>query len=341
MPNVRLVPTLDEHLSIVRQRRGRGFRYLAAGRRKIAAKATLKRIRALAIPPMWEEVLIASGPHCHIQAVGRDQKGRKQYIYHEQWQLRQQRRKFARLLAFAERLPELRKHCLALIRKRAWSKEKALALMVFILDDTGIRIGNRRYLQDNRTHGLSTLQDRHVKVDGRTTCLHFTGKGSKEVQVEIDDPRLSLLIRQSVELPGCSLFRYQDSSGTWQDVDSDDLNNFVQDIMGAEFTCKDFRTWAGTRLVLELFPAVLAQSREKPRSKVVNLLVAAIAKKLGNTPSVCRAYYIHPTLLTLAGQHKLPALPSAVRAARSSALRPDLSRLERATLALLRTTNTG
>lgn len=331
-----LIETADQHLSIVRLRRGKGFQYLAGGRRKISTAATLQRIRMLAIPPMWEEVLISVRHNCHIQAVGRDQKGRKQYIYHEQWHLEQQRRKFDRLVVFARQLPAIRKQCLALVRERTWSKDKALALMVLILDETGIRIGNRQYLQDNRTYGLSTLQDKHLKVHGRTASLNFRGKSGKDLQVDIDDPRLASLIRKSAEIPGYSLFRYQDADGSWQDVDSDDVNAFIRVRMGEEFSCKDFRTWAGTRLVLELYPQALRESALNPRKKLLNLLINAIAEKLGNTVTVCRSYYIHPVLLALAEDRKLPVLSESVLAShRSKALRSGLSTVEKTTLALL------
>ncbi len=332
-----LVETIDQHLSIVRMRRGKGFQYLAGGRKKIITSTTLQRIRTLAIPPMWEEVLISVRHDCHIQAVGRDQKGRKQYIYHEQWHLAQQRKKFDRLVAFAQQLPLIRKQCLELIRKKTWSKDKALALMVLILDDTGIRIGNREYLQANQTFGLSTLRDRHLEVRGRTASLKFRGKSGKELQVDIDDPHLASLVRKSAELPGYSLFRYQDDDGTWHDVCSDDVNTFIRARIGEEFSCKDFRTWVGTRLVLELYPQALKENQENPRKKLLNLLVNAIAAKLGNTVAVCRSYYIHPALLALAEEKKLPVLSESVLAAhRAHALKAGLSNVEKATLQVLK-----
>lgn len=331
-----LVETIEQHLSIVRLRRGKGFQYLAGGRKKISTSTTLQRIRTLAIPPMWEEVLISVRHDCHIQAVGRDQKGRKQYIYHTQWHLEQQRKKFDRLVAFAHKLPAIRKQCLELIRKKTWSKDKALALMVLLLDDTGIRIGNREYLQANQTYGLSTLQDRHLEVHGRTASLHFRGKSGKELQIDIDDPHLAALVKKSAELPGYSLFRYQDADGGWHDIDSDDVNTFIRARIGAEFSCKDFRTWVGTRLVLELYPQALKESEDNPRKKLLNLLVNAIAAKLGNTVAVCRSYYIHPALLTLAEQKKLPVLSESVLAAhRGHALTTNLSKVEKTTLELL------
>lgn len=340
--NLVLVETIDRHLRIVRLRRGKGFQYLAGGRKKISTSSTLQRIRTLAIPPMWEEVLISVRHDCHIQAVGRDQKGRKQYIYHEQWHIEQQRKKFDRLVAFAQRLPLIRKQCLELIRKKTWSKDKALALMILILDDTGIRIGNREYLHANQTYGLSTLQDRHLQVHGRTASLQFRGKSGKDLQVDIDDPRLASLIRKSAELPGYSLFRYQDDAGLWHDVDSDDVNTFIRARLGEEFSCKDFRTWAGTRLVLELYPQALKESQENPRKKLLNLLVNAIAAKLGNTVAVCRSYYIHPALLALAEQNKLPVLSERVLSAhRGHALKAGLSKVEKTTLELLRTMADG
>jgi DNA topoisomerase I len=329
-----LIETTEQHLCISRQRRGKGFEYKAA-RRKVTADMQ-RRIRKLAIPPMWEEVLIAVRDDCHIQAIGRDAKGRKQYIYHEQWHLAQQQKKFERLAHFAQALPAMRKQCRALLRKRQWTKEKVLALLVLILDETGIRIGNRQYLQANNTYGLTTLCRKHLAVHGRTVSFHFRGKSGKDLQVDIDDPALSALIRKSAQLPGYSIFRYQQPDGSWQDIDSDDVNEFIRTHMGEEFSCKDFRTWVGTRLVLEVYPQVLEQSKEQPRKKMLNLLVGNIAEELGNTVAVCRSYYIHPLLLELAEAGDLPLLPAAALAAHHGASGPGLSKVEKATLGVLK-----
>jgi DNA topoisomerase-1 len=334
-----LLETTEQQLCIARRRCGKGFQYFqlkATGRgRQVATAKTLRRIRELAIPPMWDEVLICSSDRGHIQAVGRDAKGRKQYIYHAQWHHEQQSRKFARLAAFAQRLPLIRKQCRALVNKKPWTKDKALALMVLLLDETGIRIGNKQYLKDNQSHGLTTLRDKHLEVYGRTARLHFKGKSGKEQQVDIDDPALAALVKKSAELPGYSLFRYQDEDGAWQDVDSDDVNAFIRTHMGDEFSCKDFRTWVGTRLVLESYPRALEQNRQYPRKKLLNLLVGAIAEKLGNTVTVCRSYYIHPALLELAEAQKLPVLSAAALASHHAASGPGLSKVEKATLGVL------
>ncbi len=331
----KLIETTDQHLNLVRHRRGKNVNYACRGR-KVATAATLKRIRTLAIPPMWEDVLIAAKDNCHIQAIGRDQRGRKQYIYHEQWHLRQQQKKFERLTEFAQKLPQMRRLCLSLVRKKKWSKEKALALLVLILDETGIRIGNKQYLQANQSYGLTTLSRKHLEVHGRTVSFHFKGKSGQEQQVDIDDAALSALIKKSAQLPGHSIFRYQNDDGSWQDVNSDDVNEFIHATIGDEFSCKDFRTWVGTRLVLELYPQVLQQSGDKPRKKLVNLLVKAIADELGNTVAVCRSYYIHPTLLEQAEVQKLPVLADSVLAAHHGAPKPALSKVEKQTLELLR-----
>lgn len=334
MVHSRLIETGDQHLRISRLRRGKGFQY-QAGRRKVVDPATLRRIRQLAIPPMWDEVQIATRPNCHIQAVGRDAKGRKQYIYHEQWHLAQQQKKFERLAHFAQQLPAMRRTCRALLRRKAWTKDKVLALMVLILDETGIRIGNKQYLQQNHTYGLTTLCRKHLEVHGRTVSFHFTGKSGKELQVDIDDPALSALIRRTASLPGHTLFRYQEG-GTWQDIDSDDVNAFIHAHMGEEFSCKDFRTWVGTRLVIEAYPLARAEQQQNPRRKLLNLLVARIADELGNTVSVCRSYYIHPALLELAEAGKLPELSAAALRAHHGACGPGLSKVEKATLDVLK-----
>jgi DNA topoisomerase-1 len=330
-----LIETTDQHLNISRLRCGRGFRY-SMGRRKVSAPQTLHRIRTLAIPPMWQEVQIAVRPDCHIQAVGRDAKGRKQYIYHDEWHLTQQQKKFERLAHFAQQLPQMRKVCRALLRKRQWTKEKVLALMVLILDETGIRIGNKQYLQQNQTYGLTTLCRKHLDVHGKGVSFHFTGKSSKELEVNIDDPVLAALVCKSASLPGHTIFRYQQDDGSWQDIDSDDVNTFIRTHMGEEFSCKDFRTWVGTRLVIEVYPLALEEQRQNPRKKMLNLLVARIANELGNTVSVCRSYYIHPLLLELAEAGKLPVLSDAALRSHHGASGPGLSKVEKATLDVLK-----
>lgn len=328
-----LTETTEQDLHILRLRCGKGFQYTIHGRKLAAGK--VQRIRALAIPPMWDEVLIATRGNCHIQAVGRDAKGRKQYIYHDEWHLAQQHRKFERLAHFAQQLPAMRKHCRALLRKKAWTQDKVLALLVLILDETGIRIGNKQYLQQNHTYGLTTLCRKHLEVHGHSVGFHFRGKSGKELQVEIDDPALAALIRKSAQLPGQALFRYQDEDGSWQDIDSDDVNAFIREHMGEEFSCKDFRTWVGTRLVLEVYPQALEEQRKNPRKKLLNLLVGMIAEELGNTVSVCRSYYIHPVLLELAEAGRLPVLSAAALASHHGAAEPGLSKVEKATLVTL------
>lgn len=330
----RLTETTEKDLAILRLRSGRGFQYTRHGRRLPAEK--LSRIRALAIPPMWNDVLISARPNCHIQAVGRDAKGRKQYIYHEEWHLAQQQKKFERLAHFAQQLPAMRKLCRTLLRKKTWTKDKVLALMVLILDETGIRIGNKQYLQQNNTYGLTTLCRKHLEVHGRTCSFHFTGKSGKDLTVDIDDPALAALVCKSASLPGHTIFRYQQDDGSWQDIHSDDVNAFIREHMGEEFSCKDFRTWVGTRLVLEVYPQALEEQRQNPRKKLLNLLVARIAEALGNTVSVCRSYYIHPLLLELAEAGKLPVLSEAALRSHHGASGPGLSKVEKATLDVLK-----
>jgi DNA topoisomerase-1 len=330
----RLTETTEKDLHILRLRCGKGFQYTVHGRKLAADK--LQRIRELAIPPLWDDVLIATRANCHIQAVGRDAKGRKQYIYHEAWHLAQQQKKFERLAHFAQELPAMRKKCRSLLRKKAWTKDKVLALVTLILDETGIRIGNKQYLQQNHTYGLTTLCRKHLEVHGRTVGLHFRGKSGKQLQVDIDDPALATLVRKSAQLPGQALFRYQDEEGTWQDIDSDDVNTFIRELMGEEFSCKDFRTWVGTRLVLEIYPRALEERQRQPKKKLLNLLVARIAEELGNTVPVCRSYYIHPLLLELAEAGKLPVLSAAALKSHQGAAGPGLSKVEKATLDVLK-----
>jgi DNA topoisomerase-1 len=293
-----------------RKRWGRGFQYFDSANKKITHQKQLKRIKALVIPPMWEDVLIAPHANDKIQASGRDAKGRKQYIYSEQWQREQQGLKFKKLKHFAKLLPKLRKHCLELVNQSAWTPDKVIALMVLILDQTGIRIGNKHYAKQNQTYGLSTLRRKHLCVDGDTITFNFTGKSGKAREVSIDDETLASHICDSAQQPGYSIFRYCDGAGQWADVSSDEVNEFIKVHMGEAYTCKDFRTWTGTCLALQQHIRLLsADDKPKPtgtkaQQKHVNKVIKAVAKELGNTPAICKDYYIHPKILEVITQEK-------------------------------------
>ena len=251
----------------------------------------------MVIPPMWKDVKICELDNGHIQAIGDDLKARRQYIYHPQWQEKQQRKKFAKLAQFAEKLPQMRAFCHQQLSASGWPKEKVLALMTLVLDETGIRIGNKRYSEQNKTFGLSTLRRKHVDVEDGDLFLRFTGKSGKDREIDIDDPLLTDHIKQCATQPGYELFRYQGANNTWHDIDSDDVNEFIDEHMGEAFSCKDFRTWVATRLAYEMYPEACDIQRASPRKKLVNIVLRMVGKRLGNTPTVCRKYYIHPAVL--------------------------------------------
>lgn len=297
MKKIKLIKSSDEHFTIVRKKYGRGFQYFSLDGEKMTCKQQLSRIKKLVIPPMWQDVRVCELPVGHIQATGFDLKQRKQYIYHDLWHQQRQAQKFAKIITFASQLPTIRAHCLQDLQQPKWSKHKVLALLVLILDETGIRIGNSRYTERNQSYGLTTLRRKHLRMEKDGISFEFIGKSSKTRHIEIDDERLAKLITKSSQQPGYTLFRFQDEEQKWQDVDSDDVNEYIQNIIGNEYSCKDFRTWTGTRLAYELLPESLAEKQQYPRKKLENILINKVAKQLGNTPSVCKTYYIHPTLL--------------------------------------------
>jgi DNA topoisomerase-1 len=296
----------EDSLCIKRIKKGRGFAYLDENGNKIGDKDQLNRIKNLVIPPMWSEVNICRFEDGHIQATGRDLKGRKQYIYHDEWERIRQEEKFDRMILFGKALPKLRKRVHQDLRMRGWSKRKVLALMVAILDETGIRIGNKQYEKENQTYGLTTLRRKHVAVDGGVLSLSYKGKSNIEREVTIADREIVRHIKRVAELPGYELFKYVDTDGQVIRVDSHDVQEYIKENMGKEFTCKDFRTWVGSRLAIDYLPEAVEKKREFPRKKLESLLVCMVAGELGNTPTICKGYYIHPLILDKLDVGELP-----------------------------------
>jgi len=302
----------DKHMSIKRQKYGKGFQYFYRSGEKIDCAKTLKRIKRLVIPPMWRDVKICELENGHIQSTGYDLKSRKQYIYHNQWHLIRQTEKFKRIVSFAKKLPEMRQLCLEKLANECWDREKVLALMVLILDETGVRIGNNRYSRENETYGLSTLRRKHVQISGSEIVLDYIGKHGKRREVEIEDDLLTSMIQTYADFPGYSLFRYKNEVGNWEDIDSDDVNDFIKQCMGDKYSCKDFRTWAGTRLAYEMYPKACQLHKTSPRKQLINILVEIVSNELGNTPSICRQYYIHPEILRRVKLQNLPLDDSSI-----------------------------
>jgi len=306
---------------IKRVRRGRGFSYRDAAGRRVTDSATLTRIRALAIPPAWHDVWICASARGHIQAIGRDARGRTQYRYHADWTKARDETKFERSIAFARALPRLRRRVARDLRRPGMPRDKVLAAVVRLLDRTLLRVGNERYARENSSFGLTTLRNRHARPDGRGgILLSFRGKGGKRLKVGLNDRRLVRVIRACQDLPGQHLFEYRDDDGEERPIESSDVNGYIRDVTGDDFTAKDFRTWAAT---------VLA-AQELTRNDDVPAVVRAVAEQLGNTPAVCRRSYINPAVLAPRSQRQTaPATPTLTRPA-------GLSSDERRVLALLR-----
>ena len=265
--------------------------------RRVSDDATLKRIRRLAIPPAWTDVWISPHPNAHLQATGRDARGRKQYRYHPRWRDVRHQTKYDRLVPFARALPVLRRRIAADLRTKELTKHKVLAAVVQLLEKTLIRVGNVEYARTNNSFGLTTLKDGHVKIRGGQLRFEFRGKSGIRQSVTFADRRLAMIVKRCQDLPGQTLFQHVDNTGRRRVITSADVNAYLRDATGAEFTAKDFRTWAGTMLAaLALRDDSTHESERKARSTILRA-VERVSAHLGNTPSVCRACYIHPFVL--------------------------------------------
>ena len=287
----------DTRPGITRRRSGRGFAYRDADGATIRDRDTIERVRGLAIPPAWSDVWICPWPNGHLQASGRDARGRKQYRYHAAWQRRRGTDKFDRMLAFAEALPGIRRRCDADLATRGLPRAKVLATVVRLLELTLIRVGNDEYARLNRSFGLTTLRDRHARIDGPAVRFRFRGKSGRAHEVGLRDRRLAGVIRRCQELPGQELFQYVDADGEVRNVASDDVNAYIRDAAGGDFTAKDFRTWAGTVLAYRALKALQPGSGERDARRNVVEAMRQTADQLGNTPAVARGSYVHPAVL--------------------------------------------
>jgi DNA topoisomerase I len=324
----------DEGAGITRVKAGKnGFRYLRAGARArpVTDAATLKRIRSLVIPPAWTDVWICPRADGHIQATGRDARGRKQYRYHARWREIRDRTKFGRMIEFAQSLPRLRRTVANDLRLPGLPRRKVLATVVRLLETTCIRVGSDEYARSNRHFGLTTLLDQHVEIDGSDLRFRFRGKSGKEHEVGLRDRHLARVVRNCQEIPGQRLFQYLDERGKRRAIGSGDVNDYLREISGTDFTAKDFRTWAGTRLMTA---ALLAGEDPASAAASKRQLLAAIdtvANRLGNTRAVCRASYIHPAVIDAFVGGWLRTPPRVLRAATPR----GLERLEITTLRIL------
>src|SRR5688572_19143318 len=318
---------------IRRQRAGKGWRYIGVDGRTIRDTAVTSRIRALAIPPAWHDVWISPSERGHIQATGRDARGRKQYRYHARFRQVRDAAKFDRMLAFARALPRVRGKVARDLGLDGLPGDKVLAALVRLLETTHIRVGNEEYARKNRSFGLTTLRDGHVRVEGSLVEFRFRGKSGKDHVVRVRDRRLAVIVAACRALPGTALFQYVDGKGRRRGVDSDDVNAYLRRITRRDFTAKDFRTWSGTVLAaVALEKCLVPATKAKARRDVV-AAVGAVAERLGNTPSIARKSYVHPAVIDAFLDGTLHEGMSAVAGTDIDSLR--LRREERAVLALL------
>ena len=280
-----------------RVRRGRGFIYRTAKGKQVREARTLDRINALVLPPAWTDVWISPDPRAHLQATGRDARGRKQYRYHPLWTAERDSNKYDRMLQFAGALPEIRRCARRDLMNRASSRPRVLATVVTLLERTHIRVGNEEYARTNQSHGLTTLLDRHVKIRGKRLRFAFRGKSGVSQTVDLDDATLAKAVRECQDLPGQTLFQYRDDDGTVSNVSSTDINVYLREITGGEFTAKDFRTWGGTLAAAKELDSFDPPESPTAGKRAIVEAIDRVAETLGNTRAVCRKCYVHPAVL--------------------------------------------
>jgi len=282
----------------IRRLKKRGkFAYIAPDGSEVRDPEVLARIRALVIPPAWTDVWICACPDGHIQAIGRDARGRKQYRYHAEWRRSRDETKYSRLLEFAQALPRIRQRIARDLGRRGLPRQKVLAAVVRLLEATKIRIGNEEYARTNGSYGLSTLRDEHVEISGATIHFHFRGKSGVEHQIDVNDRRLARIVRQCQELPGQELFQYCDATGDRQSICSNDVNAYLREISGQDITAKEFRTWSGTVLAFQYLREIGAADCPTRTKRNIVAAIRRVSAILGNTLAVCRKCYVHPTVI--------------------------------------------
>jgi len=321
---------------ITRRRAGNGWVYLDPKGRQVTDPETLARIKSLVIPPAWTDVWICPRANGHIQATGRDARGRKQYRYHPRWTEVRDGTKYDRMIAFGLALPRLRARVAADLRRPGLPREKVLAAVVRLLEVTLIRVGNDEYARSNHSFGLTTLRDEHALIRGATVRFRFGGKGGVRHDVALTDRRLARIVRRCRELPGQELFQYLDDEGHVRDVTSTDVNEYLREATGTDFTAKDFRTWAGTVLAAHTLLALDAGDSPRGSKRRLAQAVAAVAERLGNTKAVCRKCYIHPAVLDAYLDGSLRTALGTVRVRETTEVAFELRPRETAVLRLLK-----
>jgi DNA topoisomerase-1 len=287
----------DASPGISRKRSGSGFAYFGPDGGRIRDTGVLLRIKHLVIPPAWTDVWICPDARGHLQATGRDSRGRKVYLYHPRWREVRDAGKYERLAAFGEALARIRERVDADLRRRGMPREKVLATVVKLLEETSIRVGNDEYRRENGSVGLTTMLDEHAHLEGNRVRFEFTGKSGKQHTVEVDDPRLARIVKQIQEIPGQELFQYLDEDGNRHAIGSNDVNDYIKEISGGDFTAKDFRTWNGTVLAMRYLRVCEAPTSTTAGKRFVSSAIKNVARELGNTPAVARRAYVHPVVL--------------------------------------------
>jgi len=287
----------DDRPGYTRKAKGDDFDWLDADGEPIRDEQRLLRIKRLAIPPAWTEVWVSPLANGHIQATGRDARGRKQYVYHDRWREVRDENKYDRIISFGKTLPKIRRRIARDLKLAGLPRNKVLATVVQLLERTFIRIGNEEYARENKSFGLTTMKDRHVEVKGAKLRFRFRGKSGREHEVDVTDGRIANIISKLQDLPGQDLFQYVDHDGKVRDITSQDVNEYLREITGEDFSAKDFRTWAGTVLTAIALNAQEEFETPKQAKLNINTAIKAVAKILGNTPAICRKCYIHPAVL--------------------------------------------
>lgn len=330
----------DKRPGITRRKTGgatksHGFQYFGPNGRRVRAGETLARIRSLAIPPAWQKVWICPAEDGHLQATGYDARGRKQYRYHPRWREVRDENKYARTIGFARALPRIRDRVRRHLARRGLPREKVLAAIVRLMETTLIRVGNDEYARENNSYGLTTIHNRHVRVRGGTVHFDFRGKSGVEHEIDLHDRRLARIVRKCQDVPGQELFAYLDDEGQVHDVGSSDVNDYLREISGHDFTAKDFRTWAGTALAAQALREFEEFDSQAAAKRNITGAIERVAKRLGNTKAVCRKCYVHPAVIDA---YLDRTLVETLRRETQRTLRQSLARLsseEAAVLALL------
>lgn len=325
----------DDKPGYTRKKKGDDFEYFDTSGKRITDENRILRIKRLAIPPAYTDVWICPTGNGHLQATGRDARGRKQYRYHEKWREARDETKYDRMVTFGAALPKIRRRVAKDLALSGLPKNKVLATIISIMERTFIRVGNEEYARENKSYGLTTMRNRHINVKGSKVRFKFRGKSGVEHQVDVADRRLARIVKKLQDLPGQEVFGYLDENDEVHDVDSQDVNDYLREITGEDFTAKDFRTWAGTVLAAVALNAVEGFETKKQAKQNVKHAITAVAKILGNTPTVCRKCYVHPVVLEtyLSGQ-MIDGLRRKTEQALAENL-PDLRSVEAAVMSFL------